>query len=461
MISQDRKMLSAQEVAAIYSFSLASGYKLIRLLNNELKEQGFLCPIQGKVDAKYFYRRCFSVTDAENKSDKERKILTAKEVATILSVSESKAYRIIHKLNEEYKEEGFIAISGRIEAAFFYKHYFHKETLSSEQEERKTLTAKEIADIFCVSLSTGSKILQELNKEIKKQGLFFVHGKVDEQYFYKRCFADPVISFALERKVLTAADVGRICHHSEPNAYKSIHAFNNELADKGLMFVHGKIDANYFYNRIFSDPESALLDDKKKMITAEEISEILAMSESSGYRIIHRLNEELKSKGLFTFQGRIERRYLYTRLFAKIDDNDVPDYEDRCVIDAAEVAKKCDTSESYAYKLIQKLNKELEAKGYLTVQGKVDECYFISRLFAKVEPSGYDDIHKELLTPEDVAKICKISVSRAYKVIAKLNEEKKEKGGVTISGRISNIYLYTRMFGYKVEDFRKMYSDVV
>ena len=41
---------------------------------------------------------------------------------------------------------------------------------------------------------------------------------------------------------------------------------------------------------------------------------------------------------------------------------------------------------------------------------------------------------KNFLTAEDVAQYMGISVSMAYKVIRKLNEEMKERGYITISG---------------------------
>lgn len=40
--------------------------------------------------------------------------LTAKEVATCMSVSVLMAYKIIKQLNDEQKENGFITISGKV-----------------------------------------------------------------------------------------------------------------------------------------------------------------------------------------------------------------------------------------------------------------------------------------------------------------------------------------------------------
>ena len=44
-----------------------------------------------------------------------------------------------------------------------------------------------------------------------------------------------------------------------------------------------------------------------------------------------------------------------------------------------DVARELDLSKSYAYKIVQKLNKELEAKGYITISGRVNRQYFLER----------------------------------------------------------------------------------
>ena len=45
-----------------------------------------------------------------------------------------------------------------------------------------------------------------------------------------------------------------------------------------------------------------------------------------------------------------------------------------------EVAKVLDVSESYAYKIIKKLNKELAEKGKIVVSGRVNRKYFYPRI---------------------------------------------------------------------------------
>ena len=54
---------------------------------------------------------------------------------------------------------------------------------------------------------------------------------------------------------------------------------------------------------------------------------------------------------------------------------------------------------------------------------------------------------------EEVAEELGVSISYAYKVIRRLNDELKEKGFVTIAGRINRQYFNERVFGARKEDF--------
>lgn len=48
---------------------------------------------------------------------------------------------------------------------------------------------------------------------------------------------------------------------------------------------------------------------------------------------------------------------------------------------ADEVAQELEISKSYAYKLIQQLNSELEDKGFITISRRVNRQYFRDRLY--------------------------------------------------------------------------------
>ena len=45
----------------------------------------------------------------------------------------------------------------------------------------------------------------------------------------------------------------------------------------------------------------------------EEVAQELGISKSYAYKIVKRLNEELKGKGMLTISGRVNRRYFMER----------------------------------------------------------------------------------------------------------------------------------------------------
>ena len=51
------------------------------------------------------------------------------------------------------------------------------------------------------------------------------------------------------------------------------------------------------------------------------------------------------------------------------------------IISAEEVAKELGMSKAYAYKLMQIFNKELKAKGYMVIRGKISREYFEERFY--------------------------------------------------------------------------------
>ena len=52
-----------------------------------------------------------------------------------------------------------------------------------------------------------------------------------------------------------------------------------------------------------------------------------------------------------------------------------------------EVAKMLEISESYAYKIMRQLNRELKEKGMITIAGRVSRQYFLERLCYGVQGS--------------------------------------------------------------------------
>lgn len=49
---------------------------------------------------------------------------TAKELSSVLKVSESQAYKLIREMNAELKHDGYLTIRGKIPAAYVGKRFF-------------------------------------------------------------------------------------------------------------------------------------------------------------------------------------------------------------------------------------------------------------------------------------------------------------------------------------------------
>ena len=53
---------------------------------------------------------------------------------------------------------------------------------------------------------------------------------------------------------------------------------------------------------------------KNRFICAEEVAQELSVSKPYAYKLIRKLNEELKAKGFITISGRVNRQYFYEAL---------------------------------------------------------------------------------------------------------------------------------------------------
>ena len=54
---------------------------------------------------------------------------------------------------------------------------------------------------------------------------------------------------------------------------------------------------------------------------------------------------------------------------------------------------------------------------------------------------------KNYLTANDVAKYMGVSVSTAYKIIRKLNDELKASGYITVAGKVSRSFFMKKPYG--------------
>ncbi len=54
---------------------------------------------------------------------------------------------------------------------------------------------------------------------------------------------------------------------------------------------------------------------ESKFLVVEDVTEILHVSQSTAYRIIRQMNDELKSKGMITVAGKISKRYFEEKVY--------------------------------------------------------------------------------------------------------------------------------------------------
>lgn len=57
----------------------------------------------------------------------ERKLLGAKQVAELLGISLSYAYKVIDQLNRELAKAGYLTIAGKVDSLYLYKRFFPKD----------------------------------------------------------------------------------------------------------------------------------------------------------------------------------------------------------------------------------------------------------------------------------------------------------------------------------------------
>ncbi|MBR4634885.1 MAG: LysR family transcriptional regulator [Clostridia bacterium] len=58
------------------------------------------------------------------------------------------------------------------------------------EDEKRFITAHEIAKMLSISDAYGSKIIRDLNDELREKGYMTIPRRVNRKYFYER-FYDP------------------------------------------------------------------------------------------------------------------------------------------------------------------------------------------------------------------------------------------------------------------------------
>lgn len=56
--------------------------------------------------------------------NEEKIYYTAKDVAAILGVSQGHSYKLIHKMNEELSEKGYLFVAGKVPVQYFKERFY-------------------------------------------------------------------------------------------------------------------------------------------------------------------------------------------------------------------------------------------------------------------------------------------------------------------------------------------------
>lgn len=57
----------------------------------------------------------------------------------------------------------------------------------------------------------------------------------------------------------------------------------------------------------------------KQFLKAQDISEILGVSQAKAYKVIKEMNQELQEKGFIVFAGRVPEQYFYERTYCNTE----------------------------------------------------------------------------------------------------------------------------------------------
>lgn len=59
---------------------------------------------------------------------------------------------------------------------------------------------------------------------------------------------------------------------------------------------------------------------------------------------------------------------------------------------------------------------------------------------------------KQILNAQDVSDILEVSSSKAYSIIRQLNGELKERGFLTVPGKVSRVYFEEKLYGVHITE---------
>lgn len=141
----------------------------------------------------------------------------------------------------------------------------------------------------------------------------------------------------------------------------------------------------------------------KLFLKAADICELLEVKQTSAYEIIGNLNKELEEQGYLTLRGKVPTKYFVKRFYGVEDTCEIPQEEGKewfhgkrkMYLSVEDIAELFGLSVSFAYRVVERMNADLESKNYYVILGRVPTRY--------VEDKIYGLEHVEQYLKEDKA----------------------------------------------------------
>lgn len=119
----NRQYLNAQGVSEILNVSVPQAYKVIKALNTELSNKGYLT-IRGCVSTRFLLSR-YGLQDTLNNEDRSAALFyDVDDVKSLFSTSQSNAYKSINSLNAELENKGYLTVRGKVPARYLRERYY-------------------------------------------------------------------------------------------------------------------------------------------------------------------------------------------------------------------------------------------------------------------------------------------------------------------------------------------------
>lgn len=131
------KYVFPEEVMEVTGLGKTSSYNLIKEMNAELNELGYVT-FSGRVDRKFFFEKTACKETSENNVIPNylisKRFLRVEDVMCDCGICMNDAYKLISKLNKELSEKGFYVCCGRVVSSYYIERTYYKASTSKTEK---------------------------------------------------------------------------------------------------------------------------------------------------------------------------------------------------------------------------------------------------------------------------------------------------------------------------------------